>query len=295
MTPTRKPVWKNQKVVATTVLLIAMVVSYVFSNEVATSATVAPRNLTQLKTDFDAELPKIFGDQGQTGITVKNLKTGETYSRGGNLRFQAASTTKALLGSYVIKRASANAFSLDETLELKSSDIERFGTGSIQNEPPPWRYTYRELLSKMMKESDNTAAKVLGQEVGLDKVEAYAAEIGMQTYTIDANTLTADDMTLLLERIYNREIGDPVLAGEFLELMQDTTTEDRLPALLPKEAAVYHKIGNGDEAVFNDVGIVVRDDLVYSIAVFTRGLPGGTSERRIAEASKLVFDRLTGR
>jgi beta-lactamase class A len=71
--------------------------------------------------------------------------------------------------------------------------------------------------------------------------------------------------------------------------MVSSDFENRLPALLPKEVKIYHKIGS-EIGNIHDVGIIEAAHPYY-IGVFSNDITDDTSaETTIAQISKLVFD-----
>ena len=72
------------------------------------------------------------------------------------------------------------------------------------------------------------------------------------------NTTTPDDVLLVLEKISDPSYTTPHLSAEMLEVMTNTSFEERLPHLLPEGTRVSHKIGYHG-TTFADAGIVVPE------------------------------------
>ncbi len=97
-------------------------------------------------------------------------------------------------------------------------------------------------------------------------------------------------MILLLRKIVDGKVANTALTQEMLSLLRDSDYEDRIPALLPKDAVVYHKTGNGPGNV-HDVGIVVAGKAKYYIGIFTSDITDDEQASALeAKLSKLVFD-----
>ena len=72
-----------------------------------------------------------------------------------------------------------------------------------------------------------------------------------------------------------------------LELMTNTTFEDRLPRPLPEETRVAHKIGSY-ESTFSDAGIVFPEEGTgrqYYIVIFSEGASEGEAREAIQDIS----------
>lgn len=237
-----------------------------------------------------ATLPGAFGDHGSGAIAAKDLVTGETYSFHDNLRFNAASTSKVLIGAYLYHQASDKKLKLDDMVTVADSEIQEYGTGSIRNDPPPHQYSYRELAKRMLNVSDNTAAHVLGLRLGLDNIQKFGTDtVGMTTYSATDNTMTPKDMLVLLDKVYANDLAEPSLTKEMLGFMKDTAYEMRMPAHLPPGTEVFHKGGDA-EGGSHDVGIVKNGNHVYAAVIFTQNIPGEGLDEHIANASKDLYD-----
>lgn len=108
------------------------------------------------------------------------------------------------------------------------------------------------------------------------------------------DTATPDDMTLLLLRLWKREILTPPSAAILLDILDRCQTgKSRIKGLLPQSTSVAHKTGSLG-GVANDVGFITLpgDAGHVALSVFTKGSarPEEVSERAIAEISRTVYD-----
>jgi beta-lactamase class A len=214
-------------------------------------------------------------------VVVFNPYSGETASLNADQRFVAASLSKlyALLTLY--KAASQGELSLDDKITMRPSDVWAYGTGVLAKYPNKYPVGYtmtlRECARFMIKESDNTAELMLNRYLGEKKIEAELHRIGADStrYWHPINTTTPNDILLVLKKISDPSYTSPQLSAEMLELMTDTSFEDRLPGPLPEETRVSHKIGSY-ESTFSDAGIVFPEEVgsarqEYYIVVFCEG------------------------
>ena len=225
----------------------------------------------------------------QLGIAVRELGSDQTYALADDRKFDAASTMKVLFAAYMYHQASNDEFDLDEEITIPASQVQRYGTGSIQYEAGPYTYTYRELAKRMMHESDNTAAFVLANKLEQDKLQEYAEYLGLKDTSVEGNTTTPRDMMNLFAKLYNKELADSALSTELLEFTRHTEFEDRIPARLPAEATVYHKTGDAFDGGFHDVGVVEYQGKKYAVAIFGQGL----SKEDLADMSRHIFTYMT--
>lgn len=207
--------------------------------------------------------------------------------------FTAASVNKISILASLYYGVQNGEIDLDETVTLQASDIQDYGTGTIRYDPPGTVYSVKTLARLMMQQSDNTAAYILANYViGLDTIQTRIATWGL-TQTDMANNKTSNkDMELLLFKIIQGKVTNTAYTQEMLAFLRQSEFEDRLPALLPKDTTVYHKIGSG-ASVVHDVGIVHAGRMNYYIGILTSDVTDEPDAvKKIASISKLVFDYL---
>lgn len=219
------------------------------------------------------------------GLSAVDLDSGKRFNLGEDREFDAASTMKILFSVELYKASKAGTIDLDSVHTIPAGSVQRYGTGSIQNEPGPYKYTWRELVKRMMQQSDNTAAYVISQEIGIPELQAAASSYGMNRTNVEKNTTTAADMAVLMEKLYRAELLDVTTSQELLILMRNTQFEDRLPALLPGGTTVSHKTGDAFDGGQHDVGVIEGDNHRYVVAVFT----SRTEARQVAAISKALY------
>ena len=140
---------------------------------------------------------------------------------------------------------------------------------------------------------------MLTRYLGAGSIQADLTSIGAyDTEYWTPNTTTADDVTLMLEKIADPSFTSPKLSEEMLSTMTNTFSEDRIPAGLPPDVRVAHKIGTYGTN-FSDAGLVFYEDdgseKQYSIVVFTDGMGESTARAAIQEVSAAAHQNLWSR
>jgi beta-lactamase class A len=235
---------------------------------------------------------------GVHGVVIFDPYSGETASLNADRRFVAASLSKlyALLTLY--RAASRGELSLDHEITMRRSDVWAEGTGVLYKYPVGYTLTLRECAELMIKESDNTAELMLNRYLGEENIEAELNRIGATStaYWIP-NTTTPNDVLLVLKAIADPSYTTPELSAEMLDVMTDTSFEDRLPQPLPEGARVAHKIGSY-ESTFSDAGIVFPErrgspNQKYYIVIFSEGAPEGEARETIQDISLAAYQALS--
>lgn len=191
----------------------------------------------------------------------------------------AASVNKIPIIAGLYYLAGQKRINLEDQITLQKEDIQAYGTGSLQYEEPGSVYSYKTLAKLSLQKSDNTAAHIIANKIGVDKIQKAVNAWGLTQTDMENNKTSLSDMALLFKKIYKGEITTPALTKELLSFTRDTDIEDRLPALLPKDITVYHKTGDAVGGV-HDVGIVENEGKAYFVGILTSDI-GNTQEKTI--------------
>ena len=275
--------------------------------------------------DLIAKLNALCEDEPYvTGWYLKDLETGATADRNGEMVFPSASTRKISIMMAALAAVNAGTLSLDDPFSIDKKYQDN-NSGTFQFLTPGFTITFRDALVMMIIVSDNTCTGKIVDIVGLDAINAYTRRVGMvgsthrfnippkvgRDHTLEqANTTTPSDVGRLLELILQGTTDEGVAArlgvttelcklGLDILLWQRLTS--RLPNLLPTEARVAHKTGTGVLGRNNnDAGIIFQGDTPLCIlSVYTENLPvdmpSGTSGYlhaglMIARMAKAAYD-----
>lgn len=192
-------------------------------------------------------------------ISIYDFATDSTVNVNGQERFYAASLTKVVNLLCFLEEVKAGNLDLKSTYALKESDkhVNRYkvtGTGNLQYEANGSKYTYGDILSRMIGISDNVAANIIFDKLGNDKISSFyerydLKDTGIYKKFYDANPAvqtnytTVDDLTKMLVLLENRIVVDDNLSSYGVELMKNTDNKDRIARYTPDNVIVANKIG----------------------------------------------------
>jgi len=260
----------------------------------------------------------------QTSWYLKDLTTGATSDRRGDVPVPSASTRKISIIMAALAAVHAGKLSLDQkvTVEAKYQDND---SGTFQHLTPGFWITFRDALVMMIIVSDNTSTGMVVDQVGLEAVQRYCESLGMKgtihrfgipprlgpEHTLDQVTSTTpNDQGLLLELIL-RGASDAAVAArlgctmELVQLGLDILTwqklKTRLPSLLPVGTKIAHKTGTGARG-YMDAGIIWKNDRPQCIltaytdhvpAALPDGTPGfAAAAQLIGRMARLCHDEI---
>lgn len=262
--------------------------------QTATMAVSAETVVASQETSLEQQIRDIVGTTiVNYSVLVKPVGQTPVVDINSTVIFPAASVNKMTVLAALYSLIESGDVDPDTSITIQANDVQDYGTGSIRYDKPGTVYSVKTLAQLMIQKSDNTAEYVLANHVvGLKNLGTFLEQLGLQQTNYVGNETSNADMGRLIEKLYSGGISSAGLTKEMLGFMKDTDFEDRIPALLPDNVSVYHKIGNGDR-VLNDVGVVEYGGSAYYIGLFTNDIMDETETMTILQAiSKTVFDAM---
>lgn len=140
--------------------------------------------------------------EGEIGLYVKDLASGEEYSFRGEEDWYLASGVKVPVAIELLKQVEEGKHSLDETVGLDAGDLID-GSEILSGLKPGARLTLRYLLEQMIIHSDNTATDLIIREVGLAAVNRGTKAISPDFHAI---TTLSDVRRIAYSGIYPKAL-----------------------------------------------------------------------------------------
>jgi len=235
--------------------------------------------------------------RGSLSAAAIDLQTGASAEIDGARPLLAASLFKLPILLQVLAEEDAGRLDANQLVEIRPEDWTD-GSGVLQARVGD-RLSVRELTRLMIQESDNIAALVLLDEVGVADTNATAARLGLtDTHLVDRragedgdHTTSARDMAHLMLGLASGEVVNQRVSERALGLLEAKQSVNWLGDDLPFWVKVAHKWGDLPEAR-NDAGVVFAPRGSYAIAVLTDGAPPDEAAAAIARVSRTVYDFL---
>lgn len=249
---------------------------------------------------------RLQGKISRASVYFREMNQGRWTGVNADDTFIPASLMKLPLFISYLKKTEINPRVLDEGLSLTSSEDENAKENFKPKSPLVLGGTYskRELLSAMMKDSDNNAATVLMNAVSSDEL----LDVYNDFRVIPANQNDNDDFmspkmyARFFRILYNASYLEKPLSQFALKIMAESNFNDGLKAGLPKNITVSHKFGertvnteSGDNQFtvskreLHDCGIVYFPKTPYLLCVMTEGHDFNDLKEAIAAISALVY------
>jgi len=236
--------------------------------------------------------------KGEAGIVIKDLKTGWEFSYEKTKLFPSASLAKIPLMAACFLAADQGRIKLDRNIALKSSD-KLTGSGVLKDMPAGTTFSVERIIGLMIYDSDNTATNIVTNLVGIDYLNSAFKSFGLKNTDLSRriadyqsrdrgieNYTTAEDMALLLDKIYRRSLGNKSVSDQCISMLKLTRLNDRIPKYLPVDITIAHKTGL-EKGVCHDAGIVFtrKDDFIIVVLTKHANLNSAPSKEFIARVS----------
>ncbi len=238
--------------------------------------------------------------KGEVGIAVLNATTKKQFLVNADKPFPMQSVCKMPLSIAVLRLADQGKLKITDKITVRKTDLVPLHS-PIKNaiKGSQTDFTIRELMTRAICDSDNTACDILIAKVGgAKKVTEILKEAGIESVRIDRpeavlqpessdikkfltdprDTSTPNAMVALLQKLYSGDLLSKESRAVVLEDMFNCKTgTNRLSAGLPPKWKIAHKTGTGRDikgqnTATNDVGIIVGPKgQVFYIAVFVKG------------------------
>jgi beta-lactamase class A len=244
-----------------------------------------------------AEFAKV---QGEVGIAVVDVTHKKQYLHNADQPFPMQSVCKLPLSIAILRLADAGKLKVEDKITLHRSDISAYHSPiKAEIKGKQTDFTIRYLITRAIRDSDNTACDVLIKRAGGAKeVTRILTEAGIKGVRLDRpeGTLQPDSLKIatfladprdtalpegmvgLLQQLYSGKLlSDKSKALILEDMFKCATGPDRLKAGLPVGWNLAHKTGtgrdvSGQNAGTNDVGVLIgpKGEVIYA-AVFIKG------------------------
>lgn len=241
---------------------------------------------------------------GKAGVIVKDLTNNNMYAYNADQPFISASLIKLPIMVAVFKEFNDDRLSLTDTHVLK--DKHRVaGSGILKYKKSGTRFSIYELVYIMISNSDNTAARMLTEIIGYDRMNRIFKSIGLtktnispQSFNLKNGEIAGDsfttprDIARLLDEIYARNMFRRYLSQQMIDILKLTVDKKRLNKYLPASFTLAHKTGLLRGAC-HDAGIVFSPGGDFLICILTDNNGNYREAKRfIANLGKLTFKQM---
>jgi len=247
--------------------------------------------------DLKRSLSFIIGStRGQFALYYEDLTTGASIGINEQEEFVPVSLLKVPLMIATLKSVETGSVSLDQTVTLQKEDIDS-NSGVLWKQGAGYQITVKDLLINLIQHSDNTAVYALSRHVVTDEMVAESrATLGLNSTSgaNDSNNITPKEYSDMLRGLYFSNYLRKPFSELALTIMLNTDYNSQLPAGVPKNIQVAHKIGvYTTEGYYHDCGIIYAPGKPYILCVMSKNTDAVEADKVISQISRIVYDYVT--
>ncbi|MGM9533142.1 serine hydrolase [Intestinibacter sp.] len=208
---------------------------------------------------------------GKVGFYYKNLVTGEVVKYNEKEPMLAASLIKLAVLGEVFREIESGQINEQEIFTTR--DVDKVPScGALNYMDQGLKVTLKDLYTLMIILSDNYATNILIDRCKIENINNFIEENGLKNTVLKRkmfdsvgaskgleNYTSAEDMALLLEKIYNGTLVSKKASAKMLEVLKNQRLNGKIPFFLSSgenKVQIAHKTGE-DTGITHDVGIVL--------------------------------------
>ena len=196
----------------------------------------------------------------------------------------------------LFKAAEMGKVNLDQEITLQESWLDN-AYGDLYKKGAGYKLTIREAIKIMLQDSDNTALKAVAAstppDFPIEDRSFSAVDVDFQQNQDMTVSISARSYSSFLKCLYYSCYTNHDDSQEILSYLTESSFDNRLVAgVSNKDIKVAHKIGVNSENTQSDCGIVYMQRRNYLLCVMIKGQNNETTDKHIAEMSKLVYEYL---
>jgi beta-lactamase class A len=229
---------------------------------------------------------------GKLALYAANLKTGDSIAIDPDKPVATASVIKLPVLLEAMEQVKAGKHKLTDKITLQKDDIV-LGSGILQFFDTPLAITFKDALTFMVIESDNTATNLVIDQVGIKNVNDRISQMGLKdTYLykkvykpatgpmppdqkkFGLGKTTAREMAKVMEAIVRCDLRDGKLCDGMLYMLRNQQYRNLVPHYIETSdtseglSLIANKTGSLDE-VRNDVAVIYSKNGPIIISAFT--------------------------
>jgi beta-lactamase class A len=238
---------------------------------------------------------KNSSNKGHYGVYFEDLNTGADIGVNEQEGFLPASLLKLPIMVAILKKVEEGELTLNKKVTLVPEDID-LRSGSLGRKGAGYEITIKEMLTYLIKESDNTAATTLLKFITAQDCARVIITVGLSPKLYHGNEVTVSpkQYSNILRSLYYSEYLNRIFSELCLSIMSETDYNKLLSAGIPSNMKISHKYGvyhlSGKQHGYNDCGIVHYPDKPYLLCVMSGNNTEDEAEKTISEISKVVYE-----
>lgn len=230
--------------------------------------------------------------KGRIGVYFEYLPSGTSIGVNDKMEVRLASLIKIPVIMAVYKQIEAGKLKKDQVLTIGESDINKL-FGDLWKRGAGAKVTVEELVKLSLIDSDNTATRTLVSSLPRGAIDDVFDSLDIpKDKAGNLPIISPKNYSSILRALYLSSYLKKQDSNEILEVLTTTQFNDKLPAGVPENVKIAHKIGIFDqqdvEKIFSDCGIVYSLQRPYILCIMTKSSEDKAREY-MQHLSKIVY------
>jgi beta-lactamase class A len=221
-------------------------------------------------------------------IYFEYLPTGTSIGINEDSEFTAASLLKVPVVMAYYHKKEILGFDQDATVKIQQNELDKH-FGDLYKRGVGYDINLADAARLALTESDNTASLVLADQISQDDFSYVYEGLDIPLTVKDKSPIvTAQQYTSILKSLYFSSILNKDNSEKILDLLTKTKFNDKLPAGVPQDVRVAHKIGLIDRQIYQDCGIIYVPGRPYVLCMISKS-DKVTARERMKAISEEVY------
>jgi len=226
------------------------------------------------------------------GIYFEYLPTGSSIGINDQYQVEIGSLSKVPAVMAVYKQIELGVLKESDVLIVKNEYLNQ-QFGDLRKKGAGAKYTVSQLIKYTLKQSDNTAANTLVASLPKGALEEVFGALDLPKSRLGPYpVMSPKSYASVFRNLYLASFVSQQNSQEILDILTKTDFRDKLPAGVPADISVAHKIGvfrvKDVQDVYSDCGIIYRISRPYLMCVMVAANEE-TAREEIIAYSKMAF------
>jgi beta-lactamase class A len=227
------------------------------------------------------------------GVYFEYLPSGSSIGANSNMEVRLASLIKVPVVMAAYKEVERGHLSLDQMITLKPEYLDQT-YGTLWQKGAGAQVSLRDAIRLTLTQSDNTALRVIDSQLPDGATETVFDDLNLPPPVKGGSqVVTPKDYTSILRSLYLAAFLNREHSNDMLDILTQTQFRDKLPAGLPADIKIAHKIGvwqpQDGQQVYNDCGIIYIPNRPYALCVMSQS-DEDTARKHMQYVAKITYD-----
>lgn len=233
----------------------------------------------------------------EVGVYFEYLPSGISIGVNDREEIKLASLSKVPLVMSIFKKIEKGEIKLDDVVYLRKEDLDK-KFGNLWQRGEGAKLSVKELIEYSLIDSDNTAYHSLFNKLTAEEVVDVYSNLEIEVDSKETDPIVSPkSYSSIFRSLYLSSYLSEKNSNYILEILTRTKFKDKIPAGVPSDIKVAHKIGvfsraDNPDNVYTDCGIVYVPERPYVLCIFVKK-SDDLAKKHMAYLSYMIYSYIT--